>query len=274
MKVVVTREWCMAKARLEEDAEVGAGLLALDPVAESPAPRHEEEAQIAFSRIRNPWTEREDQVLRTLWPLRQFTIAEIGTIIGRPKSSISSRAAILGLPDRRSYEGRWDPSPVGTKVQRLGATLVSAMWAERQRPIPIAKLRRRVALAAALAVLPLSADAASVHILDVLRLPTPDARYEYRPVQVQQVGMTGMAAMPNVDLDGAVILALDRRGNGITSLTLGVDPVLRRSDVGLGGGGVAPGGGGVAPVPLPAAIWTMLGALGFLGSLAWRRIVR
>lgn len=221
---------------------------------------------------RNPWTEREDQALRTLWPLRQISIEEIGMIIGR--TSVKSRATILGLPDRRSYEGRWVASPLGTKVQRLGDPLISAMWAERQRPIPVAKLRRRVALAAVLALLPLSADAASVHILDVLRLPTPDARYEYRPVQVQQIGMSGMMAMPKLDLDGAVLLGLDRRGLGITSLTLGVDPVLRRSDVGLGGGGVAPGGGGVAPVPLPAAIWTMLGALGFLASLAWRRIVR
>ena len=221
---------------------------------------------------RNPWTEREDKALRTLWPLRQFTIAEIGTIIGRPKPSLSSRAVILGLPDRRSYEGRWVASPLGTKVQRLGAPLVSAMWAERQRPIPIAKLRRRVAVAAVLAVLPLSADAASVHILDVLRLPTPDARYEYRPVQVQQIGMSGMMAVPDVDLGDAVILALDWRGLGITSVTLGVDPQLRPSDVGLGGGGTVNPGETPRPVPVPAAIWTMLGALGFLAHLAWRRI--
>jgi transcriptional regulator with XRE-family HTH domain len=51
MKVMVTKEWCRAKARLEEDAEVGVGLLALDPLAESCAPRHEEEPQIAFSRF-------------------------------------------------------------------------------------------------------------------------------------------------------------------------------------------------------------------------------
>lgn len=43
--------------------------------------------------------------------------------------------------------------------------------------------------------------------------------------------------------------------------------------VGPGGGGTDPGSP-VAPVPLPGAFFAMLGALGFLASLAWRRIVR
>lgn len=225
-----------------------------------------------MTRVRHPWTEREDKALRTLWPLRQFTIAEIGTIIGRPKPSLSSRAVILGLPDRRSYEGRWVASPLGTKVQSLGDPLVSAMWAERQRPIPIAKLRRRIAVAAVLAVLPLSADAASVHILDVLRLPTPDARFDYRPVQVQQIGMSGMMAVPNIDLDGAVILALDRRGNGIQSVTLGL-PELRPADVGRGGGNAVDPGETPHPVPIAATIWMFPVALLALVGMAWRRIV-
>ncbi|MBK8908913.1 MAG: helix-turn-helix transcriptional regulator [Rhodospirillales bacterium] len=41
----------MARAQIEGDSEIGAGLLALDTNAESPAPHHGEEAQIAFGRF-------------------------------------------------------------------------------------------------------------------------------------------------------------------------------------------------------------------------------
>ncbi len=34
MKIEITKEWCLRMAQLEADAEIGAGLLAIDPVFE------------------------------------------------------------------------------------------------------------------------------------------------------------------------------------------------------------------------------------------------
>ncbi|MGE8941508.1 helix-turn-helix domain-containing protein [Leptospira interrogans] len=53
MKIEITKEWCLRMAQLEADAEIGAGLLAVDPVFEGDASMTEtlEESNIAFGRF-------------------------------------------------------------------------------------------------------------------------------------------------------------------------------------------------------------------------------
>ena len=53
MKIEITKDWCMRMAQLETDGEIGAGMLAIDPVFEG-APASVEtlrEASVAFSRF-------------------------------------------------------------------------------------------------------------------------------------------------------------------------------------------------------------------------------
>jgi transcriptional regulator with XRE-family HTH domain len=52
MKIEVSKEWCMRMAQIEDDSEIGAGALALDPVVEAKAVVAEAgEKTIAFSRF-------------------------------------------------------------------------------------------------------------------------------------------------------------------------------------------------------------------------------
>jgi transcriptional regulator with XRE-family HTH domain len=56
MRIEITKDWCMRMAQLEADAEIGAGLLAIDPVFDgkaAPAEATEEmlETTIAFGRF-------------------------------------------------------------------------------------------------------------------------------------------------------------------------------------------------------------------------------
>lgn len=56
MKIKVTKEWCMAMAKHEADAEVGAGLIAADPFFDeetAPAEARTEDSRIAFGRLVN-----------------------------------------------------------------------------------------------------------------------------------------------------------------------------------------------------------------------------
>lgn len=54
MKIEITKEWCLRMAQREADAEIGAGLLALDPVFDGeavPVAETAEEPSIAFGRF-------------------------------------------------------------------------------------------------------------------------------------------------------------------------------------------------------------------------------
>lgn len=54
MKIEITREWCLRMAKLEADAEIGAGLISIDPVFDGeamPAASTLDEANIAFGRF-------------------------------------------------------------------------------------------------------------------------------------------------------------------------------------------------------------------------------
>jgi len=53
MKIEFTKDWCMSMAELEADAEIGAGLVAIDPVfnGETVAVKSAEESIVAFSRF-------------------------------------------------------------------------------------------------------------------------------------------------------------------------------------------------------------------------------
>jgi HTH-type transcriptional regulator, competence development regulator len=53
MKLEVTREWCLAMANLEGDAEIGAGAVAIDPTFNGHALQKttDDEANVAFSRF-------------------------------------------------------------------------------------------------------------------------------------------------------------------------------------------------------------------------------
>ena len=53
MRIEITKDWCMRMAQLEADVEIGAGLLAIDPVFDGePAPSHvPEETNVAFGRF-------------------------------------------------------------------------------------------------------------------------------------------------------------------------------------------------------------------------------
>jgi transcriptional regulator with XRE-family HTH domain len=53
MKIEFTKDWCMRMAKLEADAEIGAGLLAIDPVFDGEAVpvKASEESVVAFSRF-------------------------------------------------------------------------------------------------------------------------------------------------------------------------------------------------------------------------------
>jgi transcriptional regulator with XRE-family HTH domain len=56
MKIEITKEWCLRMAQLEADAEIGAGLLAIDPVFEGDTAlgrEEHEETNIAFGRLVN-----------------------------------------------------------------------------------------------------------------------------------------------------------------------------------------------------------------------------
>ena len=53
MKIEITKEWCLQMAELECDAEIGAGLLAIDPIFDSDAVpvQTPEEPAVAFGRF-------------------------------------------------------------------------------------------------------------------------------------------------------------------------------------------------------------------------------
>lgn len=53
MMIEFTKDWCMSMAELEADAEIGAGLVAIDPVfdGEAAAIKSPEESILAFSRF-------------------------------------------------------------------------------------------------------------------------------------------------------------------------------------------------------------------------------
>lgn len=53
MKIKISKEWCARMARLEADAEIGAGPLAIDPVFDGEAvePTSQEEPSMAFGRL-------------------------------------------------------------------------------------------------------------------------------------------------------------------------------------------------------------------------------
>lgn len=54
MKIEITKEWCLRMAAIEANAEIGAGLYALDPVFDGetiPAKETNEESGIAFGRF-------------------------------------------------------------------------------------------------------------------------------------------------------------------------------------------------------------------------------
>jgi len=56
MKIEVTKEWCMTMAQHEADAEIGAGLLAVDPVFDGETALVEtmkDESRVAFGRFIN-----------------------------------------------------------------------------------------------------------------------------------------------------------------------------------------------------------------------------
>jgi HTH-type transcriptional regulator, competence development regulator len=51
-RIEITKDWCLRMARHEADAEIGAGLLAIDPVFDGEAmPASPEEPSVAFSRF-------------------------------------------------------------------------------------------------------------------------------------------------------------------------------------------------------------------------------
>ena len=54
MKIEITKEWCLRMAEIEANAEIGAGLYALDPIFDGetmPATQSSEEPSIAFGRF-------------------------------------------------------------------------------------------------------------------------------------------------------------------------------------------------------------------------------
>jgi hypothetical protein len=53
MKIDFTEEWCLNMAQLEADAQIGAGLLAVDPVfdGELVEQRAQDEPKVAFGRF-------------------------------------------------------------------------------------------------------------------------------------------------------------------------------------------------------------------------------
>ncbi len=109
MKVMVTKEWCMAKARLEEDAEVGVGLLALDPLAESPAPHYEEEPQIAFSRFVRLMRRKKELTVEKLAEEADLDLGELVSIEEnahhRPEPrTVYQLAKAFGVPTKKLSE--------------------------------------------------------------------------------------------------------------------------------------------------------------------------
>lgn len=51
MRIDVTKEWCLRMAELEADEEIGAGLLAVDPVFDGESATTSEEPTLAFGRF-------------------------------------------------------------------------------------------------------------------------------------------------------------------------------------------------------------------------------
>ena len=70
MKIEISKEWCMRMARHEGDAEIGAGLLAIDPVFDGehiPVDVDEEESpNVAFGRFVNLMRRRQGMSLEQL----------------------------------------------------------------------------------------------------------------------------------------------------------------------------------------------------------------
>jgi len=81
MKIEITKEWCLRMAEIEANAEIGAGLCALDPVFDGetmPANATNEEPSIAFGRFVRLM--RRDRGL-TLEKLAEDTDVEIAELV-------------------------------------------------------------------------------------------------------------------------------------------------------------------------------------------------
>lgn len=81
MKIEITKEWCLRMAEIEANAEIGAGLYALDPVFDGetmPANASSEEPSIAFGRFVRLM--RRDKGL-TLEKLAEDTDVEIAELV-------------------------------------------------------------------------------------------------------------------------------------------------------------------------------------------------
>jgi HTH-type transcriptional regulator, competence development regulator len=81
MKIEITKEWCLRMAQVEANAEIGAGLYALDPIFDGetmPADEKNEEPSIAFGRFVRLM--RRDRGL-TLEKLAEDTDVEISELV-------------------------------------------------------------------------------------------------------------------------------------------------------------------------------------------------
>ena len=80
MKIEITKEWCLRMAQREADAEIGAGLVAFDPVFDgeaSPVTETGEEPNIAFGRFVHLMRRRRGLTLEKLAEDTDVEIAEL-----------------------------------------------------------------------------------------------------------------------------------------------------------------------------------------------------
>jgi HTH-type transcriptional regulator, competence development regulator len=82
MKTEFTKDWCMSMAELEADSEIGAGLVAIDPVfdGESAAVKSAEESVLAFSRFVQFARRNRGLTVETLAEKADVEVSELVTI--------------------------------------------------------------------------------------------------------------------------------------------------------------------------------------------------
>ena len=97
MKIEISKEWCMRMAQLEDDAEIGAGLLAIDPVFYGdPVPagvNKEEGTNVAFGRFVNLMRRRRGMSLERLADDADVDMADLVEIESDPHHKPELRTA-------------------------------------------------------------------------------------------------------------------------------------------------------------------------------------
>ena len=108
MKMDVTKEWCMTMAQREAGAEVGAGLLAADPVFDGKAVIDDlvrDESRLAFGRFVNLMRRGRGLSIEQLAESADIEVGEIMSIEEGVRRITSEQADLYGLSDR----GRLEP---------------------------------------------------------------------------------------------------------------------------------------------------------------------